>query len=130
MCAAARECDVLHMKSLLFSKRAGAEVIFLLSGGPLGVLWFTLLVTAWSLFLGLAITPFVIVIGLGMPYLIRGMSSVEAYLARELLHVNVYPPRGWLVRQSFWRRTFGWLGDPAMWKAQVYLAYRAVVGFA
>jgi signal transduction histidine kinase len=120
----------MEMKSILFSKRAWSEFLFLLSGGPLGVIWFSVLVTAWSLFVGLAITPFIIPIALAMPYLIRGMSSVESTLARELLHVNVYPPRTAIVRQSFWRRMFGWLGDVAMWKAQVYLVYRAVVGFA
>jgi signal transduction histidine kinase len=62
--------------------------------------------------------------------IIRGAAWVESALARSLLHVDVYPPHEPLVKQSLWRKTFGWLADPAMWRAQVYLGFRAVAGFA
>jgi signal transduction histidine kinase len=118
------------MKETLFGKRAWEEVLFLLCGVPLGILWFVVLVTGWSLTLGLAITPFVVPNLLVMAAVIRGASWVETALARSLLHVGVYPPREPLVKQSLWRKTFGWLADPAMWRAQLYLVFRAVAGFA
>jgi signal transduction histidine kinase len=130
MCVHRPECDVLHMKSRLFGKRAWEEVLFLLCGLPLGILWFTVLVTGWSITVGLAITPFLIANLLVMAAVIRGGAWVEASLARSLLHVDVYPPHQPLVKQSLWRKTFGWLADPAMWRAQAYLGFRAIAGFA
>jgi signal transduction histidine kinase len=118
------------MKSLLFSKRAWEEALFLLFGLPLGILWFTVLVTGWSITLGLAITPFVIVNLLLLAAIIRGAAWVEASLARSLLHIDVYPPHEPIVKQSLWRKTFGWLADSAMWRAQAYLGFRAIAGFA
>ncbi|HEY1596015.1 MAG TPA: sensor histidine kinase [Thermoleophilaceae bacterium] len=118
------------MKSLLFGKRAWEELLFLLCGVPLGLLWFVVLVTGWSVTLALAITPLVILNMLIMASLIRGAAWVEASLARGLLHVEVYPPHAPLLKQSFWRKTFGWLADPAMWRAQGFLVYRAFGGFA
>jgi signal transduction histidine kinase len=118
------------MKSLLFSKRAWEEALFLLFGLPLGILWFTVLVTGWSVTLSLAITPFVIVNLLLLAAIIRGAAWVEASLARSLLHIDAYPPHEPIVKQSLWRKTFGWLADSAMWRAQAYLGFRAVAGFA
>jgi signal transduction histidine kinase len=118
-----------HMKSRLFGKRAWEEVLYLLCGLPLGLLWFTVLVTGWAIVLGLAITPFVIPNLLVMAAVIRGAAWVETSLARALLRVDVYPPHAPLVRQSLWRKTFGWLADPAMWRAQAFLGFRAVAGF-
>jgi signal transduction histidine kinase len=117
------------MKSRLFGRQVWEEAIFLLSALPLGIVWFTLLVTGWSLAVGLAVTPFVIPLMLGLPVLIRAAAGAEAALARELLHVHVYPPRPSIVRQGIWRRTVGWLADPAMWRAQAYLMLRFVLGF-
>jgi signal transduction histidine kinase len=117
------------MKSRLFGKEVWSEAFFLLSALPLGTLWFTILVTGWSLAVGLVITPFVIPLLLGLAMLIRAAAGAEAALARELLHVRVYPPHAPLMRQSIWRRTFGWLADPAMWRAQAYLMLRYVLGF-
>jgi signal transduction histidine kinase len=118
-----------NMKSRLFGKQTWGEAIFLVSAIPLGTLWFTILVTGWSLALGLAITPFVIPLLLGFAMLIRACATADAALARRLLHVRVYPPHTALVRQSIWRRTFGWLADPAMWRAQAYLMLRFALGF-
>jgi signal transduction histidine kinase len=117
------------MRSRLFGRQAWAEATFLLSALPLGILWFSILATGWSLALGLAITPFVIPLMLGLPMLIRAAAGAEAALARELLRVPVYPPHAQLVSQTLWRRTFGWLMDPAIWRAQAYLMVRFVLGF-
>lgn len=121
-------CDVLHMWSRLFGKQAWEEATFLVLAAPLGTLWFTILVTAWSLGVGLLITPLVIPIAFGMPFLITASAGLEAALARRLLGVSVYPPHAPLARAGFWRRAFGWLSDPAMWRAQAYLLLRFVLG--
>jgi signal transduction histidine kinase len=123
------DCDVLHMWSRLFGRRTWEEAIFLLSAAPLGTLWFAIFLTTWSLGLGLAVTPLVIPIAFGMPFLIVASAGAEAALARRLLGVNVYPPHAPLARGGFWRRCFGWLADPAMWRAQAYLLLRAALGF-
>jgi signal transduction histidine kinase len=120
----------LHMTSRLFGKQAWQEALFLLFGVPLGILWCCVLVTGWSITLSLAITPFVILNLLVLAAVIRGAAWVEASLARSLLHIDVYPPHEPLVKQSLWRKTFGWLADPAMWRAQAYLGFRAIGGFA
>jgi signal transduction histidine kinase len=122
----------LHMTSRLsrlFGRQAWEEALFLLFGVPLGILWFCVLVTGWSITLSLAITPFVILNLLVLAAVIRGAAWVEASLARSLLHIDVYPPREPLVKQTLWRKTFGWLADPAMWRAQAYLGFRAIAGF-
>jgi Putative sensor len=94
-----------------------------------GITWFTVLVTAWSVTLSLVITPLVIPLAMALGALVRACASVEAAVAREALGVRVYAPHRPLVRQGLFRRAFGWLSDPAMWRAQGYLAYRAVIGF-
>src|SRR5437764_12758234 len=130
MCERGAGYDILNMKTWLFGRQAWDEALFLLFGVPLGILWFTVLVTGWSVTLGLAITPFVILNLLVLAAVIRGAAWVEAALARSRLHIDVYPPHEPLVKQSLWRKTFGWLADPAMWKSQAYLGFRAVAGFA
>ncbi len=117
------------MWSRLFGKQAWEEAIFLLSAAPLGTLWFSILVTAWSLGLGLLVTPLVIPIALGMPFLITASAGLEAALARRLIGTRVYPPHAAFLRGGFWRRAFGWLTEPAMWRAQAYLLLRFVLGF-
>ena len=120
----------MKLKSILFGRRTWRELLFLLSALPLGLTWFVALVTVWSLALAVAITPLVIPLALGLAALIRACAGVEAAVAREALSVPVYAPHHAPGRPGIFRRTFGWLGDPAMWRAQGYLAYRAIVGFA
>jgi signal transduction histidine kinase len=119
----------MNLKETLFGARQWRATAFLVSGLPLGIVWFTVMVTAWSLFVGLAVTPLVLPIAFGMPILIRACASLEASLARETLDVRVYPPHRTIVNQGLFRRAFGWIANPAMWRAQGYLAYRSVVGF-
>ena len=117
------------MWSRLWGRQTWEEAVFLLSAAPLGTLWFSILVTAWSLGLGLLVTPLVIPIAFGMPFLITASAGAEAALARRLLGARVYPPHAPRMRASFWRRAFGWLADPAMWRAQAYLLLRFALGF-
>lgn len=104
------------------------RLAYLLSAVPLGLVWFVALVTGWSLCLGLLITPFVIPLLIGLSYMTRGFTAVEADIARSLLDVNARalpgPPSG----AGFWAWFRGLFRD-GFWRAQAYLLIRWVVGF-
>jgi signal transduction histidine kinase len=104
------------------------RLFFLLSALLLGPVWFAALVTVWSLCLGLAITPLVIVLLIALAYMTRGFAAIEAELARSLLDVDASAPAGTPVRPGFW----GWLRgqfSAGFWRAQAYLMIRWVAGF-
>jgi signal transduction histidine kinase len=105
------------------------RLLFLLSGLPLGVAWFAVLVAGWSVCAGLAITPLVIPLLIGLALATRALAAVEAAVAERLLGVAVNatpvrPPGG-----AFWARFRALLG-PAFWRAQAYLLIRALAGFS
>jgi signal transduction histidine kinase len=105
------------------------RLAYLLSGLVLGPVWFTALVTAWSLALGLAITPFVIPVLLVLAFMTRWFAALEAELARSLLEVDAQAPVGVTrSRRGFWawfRAQFG----GGFWRAQAYLMLRWFAGF-
>ena len=68
------------------------RLAYLLSALVLGPVWFTALVTVWSLCLGLAITPFVIPTLIVLAFMTRGFAAVEAEMARSLLDVEASAP--------------------------------------
>src|SRR6516165_2448524 len=78
------------------------RLVYLLSALVLGPTWFVALVTAWSLGLGLIITPFVIPVALLLAFMTRGFAAVEAELARSLLDVEAHAPAGEPARPGFW----------------------------
>ncbi len=103
------------------------RLIYVVLALPLGQVWFVALVTVWSLCLGLAVTPLVIPLAIGLGALTRGFAAVEAEIARSLLGVDARapgsPPRG----LGFWgsaRATF----DAGFWRAQAYLLIRWLTG--
>jgi signal transduction histidine kinase len=108
---------------------AARRGLFLLSGMPLGIAWFTLMVTAWSLTLGLAITPVLVPLLYGIGELTRGCAAVEAALARALLGVEVYAPARLPRRRAWWGWALGPVAEPGFWRAQAYLWLRASAGF-
>src|SRR6516162_5209993 len=105
------------------------RLVYLVSALVLGPVWFTALVTAWSLALGLAITPFVIPVLLVLAFMTRGFAAVEAELARSLLDVDAQAPmQAARSQRGFWawfRAQFR--GD--FWRAQAYLMLRWIAGF-
>lgn len=103
-------------------------LLYLLSGAPLGLVWFVALVTVWSLCLGLAITPFVIPLVIGLSYMTRGFAAVEAELARSLLEVDANAPAAPPPASGLWARMRGMFA-PDFWRAQAYLLIRWFVGF-
>ena len=66
--------------------------LYLLTGLPLGIMWFVALVVAWSLCASFAITPLVIPLLLGTAAMTRGFAAVEAALARTLLGADARTP--------------------------------------
>jgi signal transduction histidine kinase len=105
------------------------RLVYLVSALALGPVWFTALVTVWSLCLGLAITPFVIPVLLVLGFMTRGFAAMEAELARSLLDVDAEAPmRVAQSQRGFWawfRAQFG----GGFWRAQAYLMLRWFVGF-
>jgi signal transduction histidine kinase len=105
------------------------RLVYLVSALVLGPVWFTALVTVWSLCLGLVITPFVIPLLIVLAFTTRGFAAVEAELARALLDVEAEAPVGGSRSQrGFWawfRAQFG----GGFWRAQAYLMLRWFAGF-
>jgi signal transduction histidine kinase len=104
------------------------RMVYLVSALVLGPVWFTALVTVWSLCLGLAITPFVIPVLIVLAFMTRGFAAVEAELARSLLDVEARAPAGGAARPGFWAWLRG-LFAGGFWRAQAYLMIRWLAGF-
>ncbi|HEX5226051.1 MAG TPA: sensor domain-containing protein, partial [Solirubrobacteraceae bacterium] len=83
------------------------RLLYLLSGMPLGIVWFTLLVTAWSLAAGLIVTPLVVALFYAGGAATLGAGAVEAALARTLLDAPAAAPRWPGLGQGWWRRLLG-----------------------
>jgi signal transduction histidine kinase len=106
------------------------RLLFLLAGLPLGIVWFTLLVTGWSLAAGLLVTPLVVALFYLGGAATLGAGAVEAALARELLDAHVSAPRWPSPHGVWWRRLLGPVADASFWRVQAYLWMRALLGFA
>jgi signal transduction histidine kinase len=87
-----------------------------------------LLVTGWSLGLGLLITLLGFPVLLALAYAVRGAAVVERGLANALLGTRLAAPvrRPW--SGSLPRALWGWAGDPVAWREQAYLLLRFVAG--
>jgi len=100
---------------------------YLLSALPLGQVWFAALITAWSLCLGLAITPLVIPLLMGLSLMTRGIATVEAAIASSLLGVRVHVTEPTPSKPGFWAR-FRSMFRSDFWRAQVFLLLRWAAG--
>src|SRR4051794_10403568 len=100
---------------------------YLLSALPLGQVWVAALITGWSLCLGLAITPFVIPLLMGLSLMTRGIATVEAALASSLLGVDVHMTEPKPSKPGFWAR-FRSMFRSHFWRAQAFLLLRWVAG--
>ena len=113
---------------LLLDPATYRRLFYVLSAMVLGPVWFTALITAWSLCVGLAVTPLVIPMLIVMVFLTRAFAAVEAEIARSMLDVDAQAPVGVRARPGFW----GWLRGQfsgGFWRAQAYLMIRWVAGF-
>ena len=105
------------------------RLAYLLSAVVLGPVWFTALVTGWSLALGFVITPLVIPVLIVLAFMTRWFAALEAELARSLLDVDVEAPVGVTRSQRGFWAWFRGLFSGGFWRAQAYLMVRWVAGF-
>ncbi len=104
------------------------RLLYVLTPLVLGPVWFSALVTGWSLCLGLAVTPLVIPMLIGLAFMTRGFAAVEAELARSLLDVEAGAPAARPTRPGFWGWFRGQFSD-GFWRAQAFLMIRWFAGF-
>jgi signal transduction histidine kinase len=119
----------MRARSSSFLAGSARGLAFQLPALVLGPLWFSLLVTGWSVTLGLAVTPLVIPAALGTVLLVRLAAGLEAALARSLLGADARVP-GLPAPRGFWRRLWAIVSERWIWRAQGWLVLRITVGFA
>lgn len=108
------------------------NVLYLLLGLPIGTLWFTLIVTLFTVSASLVV---VALIGLPMLlmswYTVHGLAVVERTVAVQLLRVDVAPlppmPTG---STGLWQRLRHLSTDPRRWRELCYLLLRFPAGIA
>ena len=127
---ASRSHPIARLVAPVVDARTYRGLAFLLTGLPLAIVAFTVLVTGWALVLGLAIvTPLAIVVLIGLRLVVGALAIAESFLARKLLGTATSPAFGWSEGNGFWRRGLNVLVGPAFWKQQAYLVLRVVLGF-
>ena len=87
-----------------------------------------MLFTGWGVTIGLAITPLVVPLLIGLWFAVRQLAQAEAFLVRELLGADVRLPSQ-AGSGGFWRRLQHALTDGAFWRQQAYLLLRIIVGW-
>ncbi|MFF0297825.1 sensor domain-containing protein [Kitasatospora sp. NPDC004614] len=104
-----------------FSRAAFRELGFALSGLPIAVLGFSLVVALFSAGIGLAVTA------LGLPVLAlvtitgRGFGALERHRIRTLLGLDLPAPAAVKAgREGFWGLITARLGDGAGWRGALY----------
>ena len=105
-----------------FIDRVGRETLYALLALPLGIFWFTALVTLQATALGLVIT-FV-----GLPLMALGLQLARGGAAVERRWIEwvtgrriVAPPPRAPRSRSLWHRLLAMLGDLARWRETAYL---------
>ncbi len=117
-----------YVAAPLMEGRAPRALAFLVAGIPLGIAWFVLLVTGWSLGLGLLITLLGIPVLLVLGVAVRGAAALERMLADALLGTRLAGGARPVWTGNPFRSLWNWLTDPASWREQAYLLLRFVVG--
>ena len=107
------------------------RIAYLLIALPLGIVWFTFLVTAIAVGLGTAITLIGIPILIGTMYAWRWVAKLERRLIASLTGVQIEDPYRPEPEGAGWsRRISTRLGDPATWKDLVFLLLQLPLGIA
>ena len=108
------------------------NIVYLLLGLPLGIIWFTILVSALATSLSLVVVALLgVPLLFGMWYVIRAFANVERRVADVLLEQDVPPaPIASWPRGNVWTRLKAMSGERARWRELGYLILRMPVGVA
>ena len=117
-----------HVIAPLSEGRTYRRLGFLVSAIPLGIAWLVILITGWSLGLGLAITLIGIPVLLALAYAAQAFAGVERELAGALLDRRIPPPARRPWRGGPVNRLRTWISDPVRWREQAYLVVRGLLG--
>ena len=113
-----------------FARRLGLDTVYLVTGLPMGILAFTVVVTGWSLSLGLAITLIGLPIALLTVALSRALATVERRRAELVLGAPLQARyRSW-TQGSVWARLRAVFADPTTWKDLAWHLLLLPVGIA
>ncbi len=106
------------------------NIVYLLLALPLGIAYFTFLVTGLSLGFGLIIT----LVGIPILLLVLGGSSLlvkfERWAAQEVLKQQIVQPSAQPVDGGWWTRLKAHLGNRITWTGLLYLLLKFPVGIA
>ena len=105
------------------------NLLYLALAFPLGIAYFVVLVTGFSLGVGLAVTLVGIPVLLATFWLVRALSLVERRLATTLLGVEIPDPAP-AASESLWDRVVALLTSPVTWLGLVFLLGKFVLGTA
>jgi signal transduction histidine kinase len=115
----------------ILDRRTYGRIAYLLLALPLGIVEFTLLVTAISFGVGTAVTLIGIPVLIGTVYAWRRMAGIERSLIGTLTGVRIPSPyRAEPAGASWWDRLKARLADPATWKDLVFLLLQLPLGIA
>lgn len=108
-----------------------ARLLYLMIGFPLGLAWFVLYVTGFSVGIGLAIISIGVVILLGVLLAVGPLTLLERWLAQRLLGVRIGDP-GFRAPgdEGFWRWMKNTLGNRVTWTGLLFLLLRFPLGLA
>ena len=110
-------------------RRFPLSFVYLLSGLALGTVYFTILVTGWSIALTTAIIAALPVL-LAFSLVVRGCAAVERALASALLGGQVGPSWRQDGQKGVIARLRAWLTSGAAWREQAFLLLRFPIGLA
>jgi signal transduction histidine kinase len=109
---------------------AARTLLFVLAAIPVGAAALAVLVAGWTLGVCLAITPLVLPVLVGFRAAVGGVAWLDAELANALLGTRLRPSLAPPPRRGFWGRCAAVLEDAELWRQQVYLLLRCVLGWA
>jgi signal transduction histidine kinase len=113
----------------IFDSRTYSRILYLLLALPLGVIEFTVLVTAISFGFGTAVTLIGIPVLIGTVWAWRWLAELERSLIGRLVGVDIPSPyRPDPAGGRWWRRVAARLADPATWKDLAFLLLQLPLG--
>jgi Putative sensor len=104
------------------------NLAYLLLAFPLGLFYFVVLVTGFSLGIGLAIVWIGIPLLISVLMLSRTFANLERRLTSKLLNINIAQPTSDGVERNFWQRAKAVVLDPGTWAEIFYLFSKFVLG--